>query len=437
MSRASRDQRDSGDRRTNCNSEAACNDGSRKNRSQKKLKFEQAGEGHSFVDIPAGTRPANDAVAILLSELLAATALTTERRDGYWIPMHSTQLRAILGSRYKAVIREALDANQIEVNDHYAVDRFSKSYRLSKEYRRPITQAYELQRSMPTMSRIRIDETDTVARMLVEQFAKVQLMGTLRDWDGYCAAQIRRGFFYATRCQYGRFHSTFTGLKRAARRQLFVNGERLGELDIANCQPLILGLLARSGQQGPRNARPTETTSSHTDETHTICGAFLADYVELCERGKLYEHLEWRCTGQITLRDCIPADRWHRHATDRPLHRKDIKRQYLVMLFADFATTKSMPLFDIVANEWPALADYILAAKRNCYQDLARDCQRMESRLMIDGVARALLNESAIPIITIHDSIMTTSKYIPAVEASVINQFDGMRVTPHIRQSGF
>ena len=65
-----------------------------------------------------------------------------------------------------------------------------------------------------------------------------------------------------------------------------------------------------------------------------------------------------------------------------------------MMLFADFATTKSMPLFDVVANEWEDLADYILAAKSNCYQDLARDCQRLESRLMIDGGAGALLAQS-------------------------------------------
>ena len=35
--------------------------------------------------IPHGTRPTNDAEAILLAELLAATATTRERRAGFWI----------------------------------------------------------------------------------------------------------------------------------------------------------------------------------------------------------------------------------------------------------------------------------------------------------------------------------------------------------------
>jgi hypothetical protein len=94
-----------------------------------------------------------------------------------------------------------------------------------------------------------------------------------------------------------------------------------------------------------------------------------------------------------------------------------------------------MPLFDIVGNEWPVLADYILAAKSNCYQNLARDCQRLESRLMIDGAAKALLDESATPIITIHDSILTDPKHTDATEASVINQFVELGVTPYIRRS--
>ena len=166
-----------------------------------------------ILDIPHGTRPTNDAVAILLAELLAATATRTERRAGFWIPIHWQQWREILGSRYKAAIRQAIAADYVEANNHYSVGRFSKSYRLAKRYRRPKTQRYTLRRTLSTASRIRIDETDTVGQLLVDQFARVRLTGTASGWDGFCAAQIRRGSFYATRCQYGRFHSSFTGLK--------------------------------------------------------------------------------------------------------------------------------------------------------------------------------------------------------------------------------
>jgi len=114
-----------------------------------------------------------------------------------------------------------------------------------------------------------------------------------------------------------------------------------------------------------------------------------------------------------------------------------VKRQFLVMLFADVATTTRMPLFDVVATEWPALADYILDAKRHCYQNPARDCQRLKSRLMIDGAAAAILTRPTIPIVTIHDAILTTAAHVPAVEAAVIAEFGRLGVTPRIRPAHY
>ena len=190
----------------------------------------------------------------------------------------------------------------------------------------------------------------------------------------------------------------------------------------------------------PNTELNTQYTTVTQPNPYSICGAFWADqtirnYIDLCKRGELYEYLERRCRGRLTLRDCIPADRWHRYATDRPLTRKDVKRQFLVMLFADVATTTRMPLFNVVATDWPALADYILDAKRDCYQNLARDCQRLESRLMIDGAAGSLL--PSVPIVTIHDAILTTAAHVPAVEAAVIAEFGRLGVTPKIRAAQY
>jgi len=390
-----------------------------------------------ILDIPFGTRPTNDAVAILLAELLAATATTTERRAGFWIPIHWQQWREILGSRYKAAIRQAVEAGYVEANDHYSVGRFSKSYRLAKRYRRPKTDRYILRRTLSTASRIRIDETDTVGQLLVDQFKRVRLTGTASGWDGFCAAQIRRGAFYATRCQYGRFHSTITGLKRAVRSQLIVDGERLIELDIANCQPLILGLIASSRPKTQPTTPNTQPTTTNNQTNHySICRAFLTDqkvtnYIELCERGDLYEYLERRCRGRLTLRDCIPADRWHRYATDRPLTRKDVKRQFLVMLFADVATTTRMPLFDVVSAEFPTVTDFILESKRACYQDLARRCQQMESTMIIDGACGKILQaHPEATILTVHDAILTTKSDAEMVADYVRKEFERWGVTP-------
>ena len=107
-----------------------------------------------------------------------------------------------------------------------------------------------------------------------------------------------------------------------------MDGERLFELDIANCQPLLLGLLAR------HNPQPDTQPTTNTDTTYSICRAFLTDqnitnYIELCERGELYEHLKRRCHGRLTLRDpklvVIRADK-SPHETDST---KAIEELYL------------------------------------------------------------------------------------------------------------
>jgi hypothetical protein len=52
---------------------------------------------------------------------------------------------------------------------------------------------------------------------------------------------------------------------------------------------------------------------------------------------------------------------------------------------------------------------------------------------MIDGAAGSLLAEPSIPIVTIHDAILTTAAHVPAVEAAVIAEFGRLSATPIIR----
>jgi hypothetical protein len=384
-----------------------------------------------MIEIPAGTQPRTERVAIVLAELMALTATTKERRAGHLIPVPSRYWRSLIGSRYKDTLREALDRGYIEVNDRYSVGRFSKSYRLAQKYRHPKTVPYLCDNSR-RCSRIRITDHDHVGRALVAQFSSVRLPGNPGGWDGYCASQIRRGAYYAVRCQYGRFHSSFTGLKREVRSTLTtVDGEPLVEIDVKNCQPLIVGILA-ARQHSAHRRHPTHPT--HTP--YIICGASsdVQTYLDLCERGQLYEHLLQR-SGHLTVWDCVPPDRRHRFAEDRPLNRDDIKRQFLVMLFADAATTRQIRLFDIVRAEFPTIAEFVVASKRDRHQDLAHKCQRMESRLIIDGACGACFR--ACPetvLVTVHDAVMTTREYADMAACQIVAEFQRFGVSPSLSQ---
>jgi hypothetical protein len=140
----------------------------------------------------------------------------------------------------------------------------------------------------------------------------------------------------------------------------------------------------------------------------------------LCGDGLLYDFLLDRSSG-LTLWDYIPIDKRHRFAKDRPLNRSDIKTQFIILLFAKTEFTKQMPLFRIVASEFPTIAAFILHAKRDTYQTLARDCQRFESAIVIGKVAAALVDR--FPLVSVHDSIIADAEHADQVEAAISASF--------------
>ena len=146
----------------------------------------------------------------------------------------------------------------------------------------------------------------------------------------------------------------------------------------------------------------------------------------MCSGGQLYDYLLDRCGG-LMLWDTIPVEFRHEYATNRKLNRSDVKRQFLVMLFSSNETMRRMPMFDIVANEFAPLAEYMIGAKSEEHQELARQCQRMESKLIIDNVARELITQ--FPLLTVHDAVISPTENADRVAASIRAAFHPFGVT--------
>lgn len=334
--------------------------------------------------------------------------------------MHSRQWRALLGGNYRKVIVEAKEGlGYIEINERYSVDRFPKSYRLAKRYRRPETSLYRLtgRVGIPGNCRIRLNADDETGHKLASCFDAVTIPDDIvaSGWDQFCFESIRGGRWYATRCEYGRFHTSATCFPKSVRRSVRLSGRAAVEVDVSNCQPLIVGLLAARNTKAP-------PATPHQHNPNTICCIVrdLQNYLDLCEAGKVYDYLLDHA-GDIKLFDCIPPERRRRHATDRRLTRSDIKRQFIVAMFAPNETARRMPLFSIIAREFPTVASFINQAKHTEYQALARDCQRLESKLMIDRVASRLADQW--PILTVHDSILSAEENADAVASEIRSAF--------------
>lgn len=382
-----------------------------------------------IVLIPNTANPANEKQAVLVAELLALTSTTKERRSGHWIPVHTDHWRRVLGGSYALILREAIQTGLVEVNPRYSAGRFSRSYRLPKALRTPDCREYELRRVKAPDVRVRLDPDDQVGHRLVDHFAAVELSGVVTSgWGAYAVRACQAGNYYAMRCEYGRFHSTFTAMPKLVRALLTFNSTSVAEIDVRNAQPLLLAVQVRPAGPPTKNQITPTSTNPNIPTIHMLhTSGGSGEFLEACQDGQLYELLLGRCQDW-RLRDWVPA-RYRHWVKDRALCRQDVKRQFLVLMFADLPTTKSLPLFNIVARDFPAVAAYIVEAKQNDYRELARRCQRLESLLMIDQVAAELTLLG--PVVTIHDSVIVPVDRIDQATSTIQSAWSryGVRVT--------
>ena len=373
--------------------------------------------------VPSG--PLADELAILAAELLWRTSLSDERKNGHYVPFGRRLGYRYFGGKYATVLREAEKVGLIERNHCYSATRFGKSVRLLAEHRTGQTKSYTLDRKRKPRTSIRIEQSDTVGRWMAEWFPHFTLdvnVDELSPWSKYAVRRFASGEHFATRCAYRRFHSTFTSLEKSLRRQIEFDGQRLVELDIKNCQPLILGINAR------------ESKHIWYGDASDDVGWFL----ELCVDGCLYEFLlEQCCLSGMSLYSLLTPYR-RRGCRDRPLVRDDVKRAFIVLLFADNHVSEQSALFRIVQGAFPTVAHYMRSAKSVEYQNLARECQRTESLLVIDTAVDEIRRTCPdVPLFTVHDSVTTTEGHVDLVNDAISHAFLDKGVSPPIHINHF
>jgi hypothetical protein len=119
-------------------------------------------------------------------------------------------------------------------------------------------------------------------------------------------------------------------------------------------------------------------------------------------------------------------------------NRNKVKRAFLICVFDRVEAMQQNPVYQVLRKHFPAVADYIVHAKRNGYQGLAQECQKLESKLMIDGVAGAMLEafpES--PILTVHDEIIVPVDRLGDVKRLIETEFTKFGVRPTVKQTLF
>jgi len=420
------------------------------------------------VVIPAGIEPpsgvAGAKLASLLQYLLTLTCLSDERRyQGHWINVRSDRWEALLSSGYRRAINDARDAGYVEVNEQYSdgsrTSPFTKSIRLALRYRTGSAQIVTIT-NRPAINRLAksyepdSDNLAPVGVWLFQQLNNFAIDSTAtRDpalgdpWTQLVLSKLLDARHVAHRCDYRRLHTLLTQTAREARQYLSTTtGEPLTIVDVSACQPLIIGLLAANPPDNPTSPRQgTRRGQRLLPYVRDFWKSDIEKWVRLCESRDIYAYL-WQAIQEYegnTL--ATVTTRWgSRVRLDmRDVSLPAFKRSSLIPLFDRLPQMEANPVWQIIARDFPSIAQFVRIAKSKTYrignrtiahQVLACMCQRFESETIIDDVGSYLMcHHPDEPVATIHDAILCRQSFAPTVQQIIKNQFDRFGVLPTVK----
>lgn len=232
-------------------------------------------------------------------------------------------------------------------------------------------------------------------------------------------------------------------MKCELRKCLSINGQELQGVDIKNSQPLFSTLVAidhltnktmrsRMRSYQPNRKPPTSKkkrsrskalpiTMGESTQVLTLHGTCkgnvlipedLAKCLQVCENGRFYESL-------------MPSDA---DQSDERYRKKFKKMVFRDVFYGDYFPN---PLASRMWNRFPSLLRVLCDLKRKDYRRPSWLMQARESKFVIDTVCRRIMSERPdVPLVTIHDSIMTTPGHLPYVECVMRDEFAKIGVSP-------
>lgn len=387
--------------------------------------------------LPANEQHLKD-LARLFVDVLATKHLIYPRRKCH--KLHARFLQNLLGWRAQRPLRKSLmQSGVIGCREKWCAGAWSMSYWIEPEFlkcgfSKVSVDSYKLYKRVTSLKRDDWDREDNTLLALDRWVRSLEI-----DYDS--AKQFldkshrrRSSFKYQRKLfsidnlrdgdtglvcvdEQGRAYSNLTWLWKEFRQFLSVNGERLVNLDIANSQPLFLALLL-CNQQLLNVEVKKEVGILHSlypYDTHFLSYTLTEDvyrYKQLCEEGKFYHHLMSRFN--VT-------------------NKQAFKRRCFASIFYGFneRTSKAKQAF---TSEFPTPAQFIFDAKAENYKALPLLIQRVESNFIIRTVCKRLTEEHPhVPLLTIHDSIMTTERYATLVKDVMLEEFTKLGTNPLIR----
>lgn len=410
---------------------------------------------------PQDLRPVcrdSEAVRVIVHKLIVGSVNRKDR----WVPLAFEDMASLVGERtWKRLKKAVIGSHVAECDEVYEIGSRSMRYRLLAPWCDAGHEQYVL-RDADLARRLTVlesrdsgrDRWEPVHASLEDRLRALRVdEGPIRrlicrlDSRRQCRAKlsvelIQSGDPRMKLSQYGRVYSAATGCPRRIRPAFQIDGQSLVEMDVSSAQPYILGLFIK---QHLYNHRPPETNQGSKQESQGrsssqgqrgfqsgqgglsiyMSDVFtpsvqtttdLLDYLDACESGTFYEEF----AEALRMRCGTPAER------------KRVKRSWCYMTFGVHRPDSLR--WNRYAARWPTPAEFLEKLKASDHCEAARFLQRLESDLMIRGVAdHVRLHYPAIPIVTIHDGVLTTEANVEKLRQIILETWGSIHGKPKIK----
>ena len=373
--------------------------------------------------------PYHDQMLKVINHLLVKRyARKKEQRDDP-IPLGKELLRSLAGGSgggHGAKVREELERIgflSIVRNDNGQKSYRTKHYTIRVIIHKEHAEASLVPKALHRKPRTKATHTASTKTTEVEQYlldnlkrissSHIQLKELIHEGmsDGAIKSRIHAlnmlnlGLHFGNRQNAGRrFFSSITSVHKPIRRKCKMDGQNLVEIDVKSCQPLLLTRLISDHTEGNKQYQ-------HKKELNEI--------KLLCYEGNFYrefEYLRW-CEG-------LGID-------DRGLLKQDFCHAFFNYSTGFVKHPFSMGFLERFPHSWLAVyeikkkyeRDFHMPANKR-HSQLARRLQRMESQCMIDDLVGGIIRDGlSIPILTVHDAILTTPPHVEHIKQRIKNSF--------------
>lgn len=258
-------------------------------------------------------------------------------------------------------------------------------------------------------------------RITVEEYRRMRL--------DYCRILEAGDHFYSVD-DYGRTHTLITALEKELRPCITLDGLPLVGLDLANSQPLMLGLFCRQ-YRASKVFRSRILNKEYDGKGHPYLyklikeappedePADLTAYIEVCEQGEFYQSM------------MTDADRI------KGIPRFKVRFYRGVLFGRNTPKNARFPnvLLERFRSRYPTVGGILKSLKARNYRHSAHVMQNYESTIFIYNICGRIMTERPItPLLTVHDCLLTTAPYKDYVKSVMLDEFRKLGVCPKIHE---